>query len=89
MNRNNLTNNSTNSQKVRLLAALIEKSMNRYEIEDQLNIGSPAARIYDLKQDGHQIISIYERAKNHAGYYHDQIARYVLIKLAGGNHAAF
>lgn len=89
MSLNRLGNTSTNSQKARLLAALIERPMNRYEIEDQLNIGSPAARIYDLKQDGHQIISIYERAKNHAGYYHDQIARYALIKLAGGNHAVF
>lgn len=87
MSRKHLSNTSTESQIARLLAALKEKPMNRYEIEDQLNIGSPAARVLDLKKAGHKIASTPERAKNHAGFYHNRIARYALIKLAEDSHA--
>lgn len=89
MNRKYLSNASANAQRKRLLDALqILGAVNTLYARDRLNIMAPAPRIKELREQGHQIhtdrISITDRN----GFIHSNVARYVLIKLAGGKHAA-
>lgn len=84
-----LNNTSARAQRKRLLEALQKLgAVSTCYARDQLNIMMPATRVHELRKLGHQIhtdrISITDRD----GYTHDNVARYVLIKLAGGNHAA-
>lgn len=79
-----LNNISLSAQRVRLLTALIKRgSITTYEAREQLNIVSPAARIMDLKDAGHEIFTSIEVLYDGAGYRHPHSARYVLLKVAG------
>jgi hypothetical protein len=89
MKRNHFANTSANAQRKRMLDALQTfGAVNTLYARDSLNIMAPAPRIKELREQGHQIhtdrISITDRD----GFVHDNVARYVLIQLAGGNHAA-
>lgn len=86
MNRKHLSNSSANAQRKRLLDALQSLgAVNTLYARDQLNIMAPAPRIKELREQGHQIntdrISITDRN----GFKHGNVARYVLIQLAGGS----
>lgn len=89
MTREKLGNASASAQRKRLLAALqTQGPLNTIDARDNLNIMMPASRIKELRQQGHQIhtdrISITDRN----GFVHGNVARYVLVKLAGGKHGA-
>lgn len=71
------------AQRQRLLAALIEYgSITTYEAREQLNVVMPAARIMELKKQGHVIYTKYETLPDGAGRLHPRSARYILVKLA-------
>jgi hypothetical protein len=89
VNIKHLTNSSASAQRKRLLEALqTQGAISTIYARDRLNIMAPAPRIKELREQGHQIhtdrISITDRN----GFAHGNVARYVLIKLAGGEHAA-
>jgi polyhydroxyalkanoate synthesis regulator phasin len=73
----------TAAQRQSLLAELIKKgSITTYEARDQLSIASPAARIIELRETGHDIYTSLETLPDGAGRLHPKSARYVLLKLA-------
>lgn len=89
MNKNRLTNTSASAQRKRLLEALQTLgAVNTLYARDRLNIMAPAPRIKELREQGHQIYTDRISITDRNGFAHGNVARYVLIKLAGGEHAA-
>ncbi len=89
MKRKHLANTSANAQRKRMLHALQTLgAVNTLYARDRLNIMQPAARIKELRQQGHQILTTRITITDSNGFVHHNVARYVLIQLAGGNHAA-
>jgi len=89
MSRNSLSNTSANAQRKRLLEALQTLgAVNTLYARDRLNIMAPAPRIKELREQGHQIHTDRISIQDRDGFTHGNVARYVLIKLAGGEHAA-
>lgn len=69
----------------RLLAALIELgAVNTLYARDALNVLMPAARIKELREQGHEIVTTRIRIEDQHGRSHNGVARYVLIQLAEG-----
>jgi Helix-turn-helix domain len=66
-------------QCARLLDELRLRSMTTVEIRRDLDIMMPAARIFDLKADGENIITSLEVAETRPGHRHKKVARYALL----------
>ena len=77
-----LHNTSIYAQQARLLCALIDGSVTTYQAREQLNICAPAARIIELREQGHDILTSFETLPDGAGRLHPRSARYVLLALA-------
>ena len=78
-NTKRLNNNSSFSQRQRLLSWLNVKSITTIEARQELNILMPAARICELKHKfGHNIISTWASDHTREGYCH-RVARYTLV----------
>lgn len=76
---------STRAQRKRLLEALkILGAANTLYARDRLNIMAPAPRIKELREQGHHIHTDRITITDRNGFVHHNVARYVLIKLAGG-----
>lgn len=89
MNHNRLSSTSANAQRKRLLDALQTLgAVTTLYARDRLNCLAPAPRIFELRAQGHEIFTDRITIKDQFGRTHKGVARYVLIKLAGGNHAA-
>lgn len=83
----NLHCTSATAQRQRLLAALILLgAVNTLYARDRLNIMAPAPRIKELRQLRHQIETTRITITDRNGFTHKNVARYVLIKLAGGEN---
>lgn len=67
------------SQRARLLACLRRKAMTTGEIQNQLGIGRPAARVLELKEAGFNIESEKVPVKNRLGQL-VHVAKYKLAK---------
>lgn len=76
-------NTNANAQRQRLLAALIVGEVSTFYARDQLNILMPAARIKELRNQGHDISTFRITIDDGYGRTHNGVARYVLVKLAG------
>lgn len=63
----------TNNQQLALLAALLQGSVTTLQARNELFIMSPAARVMELKEQGHNIITYWTEAGK------AKIAKYVLI----------
>jgi hypothetical protein len=88
MKHNHLTNTSAIAQRKRMLDALQTLgAVNTLYARDRLNIMMPAARVKELRQQGYQILTTRITITDSNGFVHHNVARYVLIQLAG-NHAA-
>lgn len=74
----------TAAQEQRTLAVLMAGSANTFELRHQHNVMQPAARIKSLREQGHIIHTILETALDPEGRAHRRVARYVLVRLAGG-----
>jgi hypothetical protein len=89
VNKKHLTNTSANAQRKRLLEALQKLgAVTTVYARDRLNIMAPAPRIKELREQGHKIHTDRINIIDSNGCAHGNVARYVLIKLAGGVHAA-
>lgn len=75
---------ATTVQEQRTLAVLQEGSANTIELRHLHNVMQPAARVKSLREQGHDILTIRETAIDQEGRDHRGVARYVLVKLAGG-----
>jgi hypothetical protein len=75
---NKLSDNRTKSQRERLLKWLQKRPITTFQAVEKLNIVRPAARICELRQHGHNIITHWTYAKNDSGYMH-RIGQYVLF----------
>ena len=85
--KSHLNNTSTRTQRKRLLEALIELgAVNTMFARDRLNIMMPAARIKELTESGHDIVTDRITINDRDGRTHGGIACYVLIRLAGGGN---
>jgi Helix-turn-helix domain len=86
MKSNNLRNTSAYAQRKRMLDALQTLgAVNTLYARDRLNIMMPAARVKELRQQGHQILTTRITITDRNGFVHHNVARYELIQLAGGD----
>ncbi|ARU27755.1 helix-turn-helix domain-containing protein [Cellvibrio sp. PSBB006] len=84
MNRKHLSNASANAQRKRLLEALKSLgAVNTLYARDRLNIMAPAPRVKELREQGHLIHTDRISITDQNGFLHRNVARYVLIQLAG------
>lgn len=74
---------SSKAQRARMLERLQASSVTTIEARRELNILMPGARIKELREAGHLILTYRIEADDDSGRKHYGIARYVLIKLAG------
>jgi len=77
-----LLDTSTSAQRVRLLDALIANSVTTYQAREKLNIAAPAPRVKELREQGHDILTVFQTLPDGAGRLHPRSARYVLLSLA-------
>lgn len=77
-------NLSLKAQRQRILEYLQthDTGLNRYEAERLLNVCQLAARVFELKADGHRFLTLKERAIDPHGIEHRGIARYYLEQKA-------
>ena len=73
-------------QCVDLLAALKRGPLTTGEIRGKLGIGMPATRVYELKQEGHEIVTERVTVKTRRGV--SRVARYRLVKEASQRRGA-
>lgn len=77
---------STKAQRARLLAALIKpQGITTVQARTELNIMHPAARVMELRAEGHRIEKIPATLFDGRGRKHSVVARYFLLELAGGD----
>lgn len=82
-----LHSTSLSAQRQRLLKVLKTLgAVNTIFARERLNIMMPAARIKELRMQGHEIFTTRITLKDQNGFVHSGIARYVLIKLVGSNN---
>lgn len=77
-----LLNTTAESQRRRLLEALKAGPVTTIAARAELNIMMPAARVNELKAQGHEIYTMRITIDDDCGRPHRQIAKYVLVKLA-------
>lgn len=80
------TNNSAASQRKRLLERLHQGPINTFEITAELGICQPAARICELRGQGHPIQTHLSELVDPFGFRHEKSATYYL-SAATESHA--
>ena len=76
-------NHNAESQRLKLLDYLIRyKRITTVTARQELDVMHPAARIQELRERGHNIMT-YRRMVDTGKGRHDGVAEYVLLKLAG------
>ena len=78
----NFSDNSTHSQRQRLLQKLREANVSTTEARRELDIMHPAARVQELREQGN-VINTVKIAELTASKRTRHIARYVLVREAG------
>lgn len=78
-----ISNNSTHSQRARILARLREAPATTIELMEELNILRPGARITELRQAGHDIRTHLQEVIDPWGRKHSRVALYYLPTQAG------
>jgi hypothetical protein len=74
--------NSASAQRARLLAALRVAPLSTIDARAALDVLHPAARVMELRSEGHPIITSWTTAENGDGRPH-RVAKYVL-SVSGG-----
>ncbi len=80
-NKQSLKNNSLAAQRSRMLnqlRSLGAKGITTIECREQLNIMSPAPRVFELRELGYEIHTDWSNDTDHNGHTH-RTARYILI----------
>lgn len=83
-----LLNTSTEAQRQRVLALLMERPRSTFELRDTWNVMMPGARVIELREAGHKIVTIRQTLADRDGRMHPRVAVYVLIRLAGEREVA-
>lgn len=78
-----LDNTSTEAQRARVLERLQLGPVDTAEMRAELNIMSPAPRIKELRDAGHDIYTERVTLTDDYGRKHERVARYHLVSLAG------
>lgn len=86
--RNPINDTSRTAQQNRLLNHLQKESINTIKARAKLNILHPAARVQELKEQGHVIHTQRITFVDEYGRAHRGIALYTLISLANAKGAA-
>lgn len=86
--RHDLDNTTAPAQRHRLLERLKSGPIDTLLARRELNILMPAARIKELKDQGHEIHAQYITITDERGHTHSGIALYTLIRLANTGGAA-
>ena len=76
--KHDLTNTNAAAQRARLLATLKQRAVTTLQARRELDVLHPAARIMELKRDGHPIEMMWTRDVTSEGHLH-RVARYHLI----------
>jgi hypothetical protein len=72
---------NTNAQRQRLLAALRKGNISTLDARRELDILHPAARVQELREAGHHIITYWHDDATELGQVH-RVANYVLLREA-------
>lgn len=83
MNVKDLGAAAREQQRRLLLAALRSGPISTIEAREQLNVIHPAARVMELRADGHRIVTTWSFEPDAWGRPH-RVARYVLMREAQG-----
>jgi hypothetical protein len=75
--------NGAGVQRQRLLATLRERPMSTIQIRKELDILHPGARVQELRDQGHRIITHPQDKPTECGVLHRRVAVYVLMQEAG------
>lgn len=76
-------NTSVSNQRAIILAALKESPKTTVELRHDYGIMQPAPRIFELKQRGYNITSLFVNCFTPDGIKHHAVAKYVLVSKAG------
>lgn len=76
--KTNITDTSSDAQRVRLLAALKIGPVTTLEARQSLNVLHPAGRIQELRDLGYQIVTHWQTDYTSEGHQH-RVAKYVLL----------
>ncbi|MBB5203935.1 hypothetical protein HNQ51_001228 [Inhella inkyongensis] len=85
--RNEFIGTDAGTQGQRALAALRLFPLTTFELSRCLDVYHPPARIKELRQAGHNIVTLRETVTTEAGVKHS-LGKYVLLREAGEERAA-
>ncbi|MGZ4958361.1 MAG: helix-turn-helix domain-containing protein [Methylomonas sp.] len=77
-----MTGNSTEHQRKRLFEALCNRPVSTLDARRELDILHPAARVQELREAGHNIVTHWGEEPTERGEPH-RVARYVLMPSTG------
>jgi len=66
------------AQRVHVLKTLRRHTGSTIELRHHLDILAPAARIYELRKEGHDIVTLWDRQQTRQGRFH-RVALYMLL----------
>lgn len=75
----NLNDTRVCNQRAIILEALKESPKTTVELRHDYGIMQPAPRIFELRQRGHNIISLRVDCFTHDGIKHNSVAKYILV----------
>ncbi|MOA33050.1 hypothetical protein D3C78_1543090 [compost metagenome] len=75
-----ITDTSAASQRIRLLERLQAGPVSTFEAREELNIMMPAARVKELRDQGHPILTDRQTLTDPHGFKHAGVARYYLTE---------
>ena len=73
---------SAYAQRQRVLALLIDHPASTFELRDRYNVMMPGARVIELREQGHEILTERRNLPDRFGRIHPRVAVYVLVRLA-------
>ena len=73
---------STYAQRQRVLTVLMDHPASTFELRDRFNIMMPGARVIELREQGHEILTLRQNLPDRFGRIHPRVAVYVLVRLA-------
>ncbi len=73
---------SAYAQRQRVLAVLIDHPASTFELRDRYSVMMPAARVIELREQGHEILTQRRNLSDRFGRIHPRVAVYVLVRLA-------
>jgi hypothetical protein len=74
-----ITDTSTAAQRMRLLAHLRHAAISTIDARRDLNIMMPAARVKELREEGHRIVTVRISRADTEGRQHHNVALYTLV----------